>query len=161
MMMEVQDMGYKLELDLPNVGKGVEVYLEGLGMFENPGEYEISDEQAEEFRVAHQVVTYHQDPDNGLITSTDIEPGPTVLQYFKDREGITVSTPKKATTKKAAAPQNKVPEDEDPGTVDEDDVPDVIPDGGPQSEGSPDPVVSEADKSAGDGSSNENKGGDQ
>jgi hypothetical protein len=88
-------MGYKLELDLPNYGKGVEVYLEGLGILENGGTYEVSDEEAAAFRVVHQIVTYHTNPDTGMVTHTTEEPGPTVLEYFKDREGIKVSASKK------------------------------------------------------------------
>jgi hypothetical protein len=124
-------MGYKLELDLPNVGKDVEVYLEGLGFFVNPGEYEITDEQAEAFRVAHQKVTYHTDPDNGMVTHTEEEPGPTVLEYFKDREGVTVTIEK--STKKSA----------------------------PDKSGSATPVVNEVNKVADDGSNKNGGGDGQ
>jgi hypothetical protein len=125
-------MGYKLELDLPNVGKGVEVYLDGLGFFENGKDYEITDEQADAFRVAHQEVTYHTDPDNGMVTHTTEEPGPTVLEYFKSHEGVTVSSDKKVAKKAAAPPQG----------------------------GNSAPVEGEGNKDAGDGSNDENKGGD-
>lgn len=126
-------MGYKLELDLPNVGEGVEVYIDGLGTYENPGEYEITDEQANGFRVAHQVVTYHTDPDNGMIASTDVELGPTIEEYFADREGISVTETKPAPAKKAAASSQS----------------------GSQNNS---PVEGEANKAAGDGS-NQAEGG--
>ncbi|SRR6266498_3687509 len=100
-------MGYKLELDLPHAGKGVEVYLDGLGVYENPGEYEVTDEQDTTFRTVHQ---------------TAGGPGPTVLEYFKDTVGIKVTevepadkkpAAKKAVAKKAAA----APSDKDTGPV--------------------------------------------
>jgi len=97
-------MGYKLKLDLPNAGKGVEVYLDGLGSFENGAEHDITDEQAAYFRVAHQKVKDHKDDDTGLITHVDVEPGPTLLEYYKDREGIEVTTSKAESKKSDPVP---------------------------------------------------------
>jgi len=111
-------MGYKLELDLPNVGKGVEVYLDGLGIYENGKDYEITDEQANAFRVAHQVVTYHTDEETGTVTHTTEEPGPTVLEYFKDREGVSVSTDKKSEPAKKAAASSPVVSEANKGAAD-------------------------------------------
>lgn len=131
-------MGYKVELDLPNVGKGVEVYVDGLGILENPGTYEVSQEEADAFRVVHQKVTYNQDPDNGLVTSTDVELGPTLLEYFKGKEGVKVTKTKD--TKKAESTPEVPPQTH----------------GGPQSES---PVVPPADGGGADGSDEKNEGG--
>lgn len=140
-------MGYKLKLDLPNVGKGVEVYLEGLGVLENPGEYEVSDEEADAFRVTHQEVTYHQDEETGTVTHTTVEPGPTVLEYFEGREGIEVSVLKAKPKKKTETQSNTA--------TGVDDVVEPQTHGGPQSNS---PVVPVTDTGADDGS-NKTEGG--
>lgn len=75
---------YKLHVKLPNAGSGVEVNITGLGTFENGKVYDISKEQAEAFRVAngHIVAGEHGEPKHEL--------GPTLVEAFKDREGIKV-----------------------------------------------------------------------
>jgi hypothetical protein len=162
-------MGYKLELDLPNAGQGVEVYVDGLGILENGKTHDIDDEQAQAFRVAHRTYKSDTDPDTGIVTNVEEIEGPTVLEYFKGTEGITVTTDKKAaeTKKEREARQKKeaapTPEDPPPatGTVDEEDEPVGLTDGGPQSLGSALPVVSEDNKDAADGSGKQGGGDGQ
>jgi hypothetical protein len=114
----------------------VEVYLDGLGLFENGKTHEISDEQAQEFRVAHRTYKETTDPDTGMVTSVEESEGPTVLEYFRSSEGISVSKLKAARNKDTSNTSQTVPSG---GTVDEDDEPEGLTDGGPQSLGTADP----------------------
>lgn len=72
---------YKITLNFPNLAKGAEVQIAGLGVFENGYEYVVSDEEAEAFRVHNQVVSTEVGKDDGSFTTT-ASPGPTLLQAF-------------------------------------------------------------------------------
>jgi hypothetical protein len=88
---------YNLTIDLPNLAKGAEVDIDGLGRFENGGSYEISDDEAEAFRTKHQTVTSEYDSEGNLHTT--LEKGPTVAQAFSGDKNVTVRTTKKANPK--------------------------------------------------------------
>lgn len=93
---------YELKLNLPNVGRGVEVEIDGLGTFKNGTTVEVSKAQAENFRQRN-MVTEFETNDKGELQSK-FKPGPTVLEAFRDTEGVDVV---KAETK----------HDDDPVTV--------------------------------------------
>jgi hypothetical protein len=81
---------YHLKLNLPNMAKGAEVEIDGLGVFRNGHEYEIEPHMAESFRNSHarSVPTFG---DDGSFTQERVL-GPTLLQTFKDNPSITVTT---------------------------------------------------------------------
>lgn len=69
---------YSVTVDMPNLPKGEEVEISGLGRFENGKTTTVSKEEAEAFRTFHQRVSYERDENGALITVTEI--GPTLLQ---------------------------------------------------------------------------------
>ena len=85
---------YTIEINLPNLAKGAEVAIDGLGVFENGHTYYVSAEDAEIFRLRN---TTHpsgeHDPADGFMTY-ETKQGPTLLQAFKGHPYITVMTEK-------------------------------------------------------------------
>lgn len=90
---------YKIEFDMPNLARGTEVQIDGLGTFANGGTYTITNEQAAAFRVAGRKQRFVPDGHGAVDVVT--EDGPTVLQAFKDAEGVTVTTTSSPSGKKA------------------------------------------------------------
>lgn len=82
---------YKLTLDFPNLTKGAEVQIDGLGIFKNGEEHEIDDALAQDYRNHHSRVVDELD-DDGEVIGRKMEQGPTLLQAFQDSAGVTVST---------------------------------------------------------------------
>jgi hypothetical protein len=80
---------YRISVDLPNLGKGQTVEIDGLGIFTNGSEGEVTEEQAEAFRVKHQVAKSETDAEGNMHTEVTL--GPTVLQAFKGNKYITVA----------------------------------------------------------------------
>lgn len=89
-------MTYMVSLALPNLPKGAIVQLDGLGAFVNGDSREVSDEEADQFRMHHGV---------RLTNDSPLTPGFTVLQAFKNSVGITVAVvpAKKSDVDKAEA----------------------------------------------------------
>ena len=80
---------YKIQIDVPNLDKGALVELDSLGIYENGSTVEITEEQAEAFRVRNQTstTTYTENGDRKVV----YEKGPTVLRAFRSTAGITVT----------------------------------------------------------------------
>lgn len=79
---------YKMTVQMPNLPKGTKVAIDGLGIFENGYEYDVSAEEAENYRSRNTVQTFHHDDEGNLIVETEI--GPTLLQTTKKYDGIDV-----------------------------------------------------------------------
>lgn len=73
-------MAYKVTVNMPNLAKGAEVFIDGLGTFKNGESAVVSNEQANLFRNAHGRVN-----DDGQY-----EQGPTLGQAFGEGTGVTV-----------------------------------------------------------------------
>jgi len=100
-------MGYTLTVDIPNLGPNEEVQIPGLGTFKNGGTYEVDDELAERYRVAHTTVVPEFDENNNLVANNE-EQGPTLLEAAKSMYGIEVKT---AGPPKAKAEETKKEEE--------------------------------------------------
>lgn len=79
---------FTLTLDLPNLPKGGDLEIDGLGTFQNGSSFEISDEQANAFSTKDSTLktTTHED---GKLSNV-IVPGRTLVEAFKDHPYITV-----------------------------------------------------------------------
>lgn len=86
---------YNVTVDMPNLPRGEEVEISGLGRFKNGSTTEVSKEDAEAFRTFHQNVRFEHDENGALLTIT--EQGPTVLQA--NIPGVVVETVKEAPSK--------------------------------------------------------------
>ena len=73
---------YKMTLNFPNLAKGAEVQIGGLGIFQNGYEYIIDDEEAEAYRVHNQVLETELDDDGNMTTTTVL--GSTLLKAFTE-----------------------------------------------------------------------------
>jgi hypothetical protein len=73
-------VAYKITVDQPNLAKGTDVFIDGLGTFKNGETQTVSNEQVSHFRNAHGRVN-----DQGTW-----EQGPTLGQAFPVEMGITV-----------------------------------------------------------------------
>lgn len=91
---------YKMTVDFPNLAKGAEVQIDGLGIFENGYEHTISDELAQSYRAAHPKTVDEVD-DDGELVERKLEQGPTLLTAFKDSLGIVVEVVQKTKNKQA------------------------------------------------------------
>lgn len=89
---------YKLTLDFPNLAKGAEVQIPGLGVFENGYKYDVDDALADSYRQHHTHVVDDFEGD-GVLVGRHVEQGPTLLQAFKDHPGVLVETPTKSRAK--------------------------------------------------------------
>lgn len=88
---------YKMTVDFPNLAKGAEVQIDGLGSFENGFEHLIDDDAAQAYRLHHSQLVEEYD-EEGVVVSRTLEQGPTLAQAFSGQKGITVKsakTPKK------------------------------------------------------------------
>ena len=72
-------MGYVITIDHPNLPKGAEIQIAGLGEFKNGEEYVVSDEEHDDFRRYHGKVQPVVDKE-GAIVGSKLEPGPTLIQ---------------------------------------------------------------------------------
>jgi hypothetical protein len=92
-MADNEKVAYELELDLPGHPKGEGVQIPGLGTFENGSVYEVTEEEAQSYRVYH-TRQVQQTDEHGNVLGADTELGPTLLQAFRKYEGITVTVAK-------------------------------------------------------------------
>lgn len=76
-------MAYKITIDKANLGKGAEVFIDGLGTFKNGETAVVSNDQVEHFRNAHG----YTDTSGGTPQWVQ---GPTLGQAFGEGTGITV-----------------------------------------------------------------------
>ena len=84
---------YKMTVDFPNLAKGAEVQIDGLGIFENGFEHTIDAELAQSYRDHHTTIVEDFDAD-GTIVGRHTEQGPTLLQAFQNHNGITIASSK-------------------------------------------------------------------
>lgn len=82
---------YKLTVDLPDLPKGELVQIPGLGTFENGSSYEVTQEEADGYRVYHQFVKPVTNKD-GAIVGAETELGNTLLEAAKTMYGVEVET---------------------------------------------------------------------
>lgn len=84
---------YKMTVDFPNLSKGAEVQIDGLGIFENGYEHPIADDLAQDYRTHHSHIVEELD-EGGEVISRTVEQGPTLLQAFSGHESITIKSTK-------------------------------------------------------------------
>jgi hypothetical protein len=104
---------YKITFDLPNLAKGAEFDVGGLGRFKNGSEYVIDDETAEGFRAYHSRFETVEDGNTVDVVNNEgdtvQEPhyefvnGPTVLQALESVPGVTVEVHKEETAEEKKA----------------------------------------------------------
>jgi len=92
---------YEMTIDMDNLAKGADVEVDGLGLFKNGETVEVSDEDAENFRLRHQRVEHTFDEEGKL--HVEVSPGPTLLEAFRGVDGVEVSV------KKEQKPQGNPP----------------------------------------------------
>lgn len=80
---------YTVEVNMPNLAEGVEVEVDGLGVFENGGTYQLSDEEAQFFRQKHSHIETEYG-EEGQMSNTLVL-GPVLEEAFKDSETIKVT----------------------------------------------------------------------
>lgn len=86
---------YKVTISMPNLAEGATVELDGLGIFENGGVYEVTDTEAETFAQKHKIITTAF---NKKGTSLRIElDGPNLSSAFDEVDGIEVEYIKEPT----------------------------------------------------------------
>lgn len=99
---------HTISIDLPDLPKGTEVEVDGLGKFENGYTYDITDEQADYFRIKHQ--TLHTELGENGSQQNSIVLGLSLEEAFADHPYIKVAEGKVAKVKKASTPTNDDPE---------------------------------------------------
>jgi len=97
-MSDEEKVAYVLELDVPGTPKGQEVEIPGLGVFKNGQSYDITEDEAENYRNANVVaetktVKVKDGDQKRDVVVSEISQGPTLLQAFQGQEDILVSTP--------------------------------------------------------------------
>ena len=80
---------YHIAFNSTELPRGAEIEVDGLGVFKNKSEYDVSKDDAEAYRQRHVQQTSEYDKDGNLIVTT--EPGPTLLQAFHGREDVVVT----------------------------------------------------------------------
>lgn len=83
---------YEVTLDLPGTPKGEPVQIVGLGTFDNGSTFEVTKEEAEYYRAFHVRQEPIVDDETQAILGSEAVLGPTLLQAFKDTEGVEVVT---------------------------------------------------------------------
>jgi hypothetical protein len=82
-----------MKVEQYNLGEG-QIYIHGLGSFSN-GTYEISDEDAENFRTVNMIDTggFDNDPESPTFGSyiPNHQPGPDLVTASKSMHGITIT----------------------------------------------------------------------
>lgn len=84
---------YEMKLDFPNLNKGDLVEVDGLGVFENGASYQISEEEAEQYRSTRPTVTTSTSKKGQMTTTSEL--GPTLLEDYSKHDHITVTISKK------------------------------------------------------------------
>lgn len=80
---------YKLKIDMPNLAPGATVELDGLGIFQNAGTYEITEAEADVFQSRATVYNSTFDSSGRIIIEKII--GPDLVEAFSEVEGIEVT----------------------------------------------------------------------
>jgi hypothetical protein len=80
---------YKVDVNLPNVAKGTPVEIDGLGVFVNGSETEVTNADATAFRAKHSHIQTETD-DQGQMTNSVVQ-GPTLSQAFKGNKHIKIT----------------------------------------------------------------------
>jgi len=80
---------YKMVIDFPNLAKGAEVQILGLGIFSNGDTHIIDDDAAQNYRDHNTSIVEDFDED-GAVVGRHTEQGPTLLQAFHNHTGVTV-----------------------------------------------------------------------
>lgn len=83
---------YEVTVNNPVLGKGVEVEIPGLGIVKNGSTTEVSEEQAETFRLVNQGPVVTEQDENGADVYKQPDKGPTLLQAYKDDPHVEVRT---------------------------------------------------------------------
>lgn len=84
---------FTISIDLPDLPKGIEINIDGLGMFENGSSYDITDEEAYGFQVKHQSIQSVTDSDGH--TNNTLVLGPSLDEAFAKHKHIKVEEAKK------------------------------------------------------------------
>lgn len=91
-MSDDEKVVYEVELDLPGIPTGEPVQIPGLGTFNNGDTLDVTKREAEFYRSYH----IHQEPivdeETQAILGSEAVLGPTLLQAFKDTNGVKVTT---------------------------------------------------------------------
>lgn len=94
---------YNIQFDLPNLAKGAEINIGGLGSFINGQSFNVTDEEAEQFRVFGTTYTSETD-ESGFLTLTAVK-GKNLREAFDGVPGITVSEGATSTTVNSNVPE--------------------------------------------------------
>jgi hypothetical protein len=89
-------MDYELSIDMPNLAKGAEVQIAGLGTFENGSSYKITDEEHDSFRRYHGSIQTVTSEANEILGS-ELALGPTLIQASENMYGVSVKQDKPET----------------------------------------------------------------
>src|SRR5689334_979644 len=82
---------YEVDLDVPGRPKGDQIQIAGLGTFSNGDSHEITDDQAQAFRVSRSTTEPVLGDDDEVLGSERVL-GPTLLQASKNMNGVSVTT---------------------------------------------------------------------
>jgi hypothetical protein len=85
---EEVEIAYVLTVDVPGLRKGEKLAIDGIGEVTNGQTVEITRDEADAFRTAHQTQKVETDKDGNMIVET--VQGPTLLQAFRKDEAFTV-----------------------------------------------------------------------
>lgn len=77
---------YVLTVDIDTLSKGTPVEVDGLGVFENGYSYDISEEQAEAFRIKGTTQSFSHNDQGQLVVKNEL--GPTLLQAAKRKNSL-------------------------------------------------------------------------
>lgn len=97
---------YTISIDLPDLPKGTDVDVDGLGTFENGSVNDISDELAESFRTHHATIDTKLGEDGSHQNSIVL--GRSIEEAFADNPNITVEKASKAVPVKPAKEKTAV-----------------------------------------------------
>jgi hypothetical protein len=90
-------MDYELSINMPNLAKGAEVQIAGLGTFENGSTYKITDEEHDSFRRYHGSVETAIDEETNESLGSELVVGPTLIQASDNMYGVSVKKAKPET----------------------------------------------------------------
>lgn len=90
---------FTITIDLPDLPKGTEVDIDGLGTFENGGSYDITDDENYDFQVRHQTISTVTSG-AGHVSNTLVL-GPALDEAFANHKHIKVEEAKSKDVKKS------------------------------------------------------------
>lgn len=80
---------YQMTVQLPNLPKGADVVVDGLGTFTNGETYTISEEMDMAYRRHNMTQKFTHNADGRLVAKTEL--GPTLLEATENNEGLDVT----------------------------------------------------------------------